>query len=353
MLCRTQCLREVKRKVILGRGVPEVLNQYNPGAAVIGTKPFGTHTPETYEYFRLRLRQKLGNDELNPASVMNWRKYELAPKENRANPDSFHYEQYKHGGAAYQQVFHEDLLRLSEYPEKGVVVVDVRSDFSKVKKYIPFSVRIPMEELTYALQLEPKQFEQMYGFAPIEHGAEIICVSHDGVASEKALKTFARWGHSADNLYNFRGGTNVLFDEQHSDFTKAVEDVDSDDHKSGHYPVTRPDWLTQVGPFNPKYHPYPSSNLEEQLRRDDEGTWTSPTVPDTTSPTAKYTKRRNEYQQTVDSHWLRTRLVADVKWYDHTHREPFFRWKEPDLSHDRAFRPMAFRYNQFWKQGPQ
>eukprot|EP01061_Rhynchopus_euleeides_P008564 TRINITY_DN17713_c0_g1_i1.p1 TRINITY_DN17713_c0_g1~~TRINITY_DN17713_c0_g1_i1.p1 ORF type:complete len:377 (+),score=79.15 TRINITY_DN17713_c0_g1_i1:50-1132(+) len=343
----------VKRRTLEGRPTAELLNQYNPAVARQGSRPYGVHDPADIEQYRLRYRQRLPTDELNPVIHRNWRRYELLPKENRNNPDSFHYEHFKHGGKAYQQVYHEDLLRLMKYPEKNVLVVDTRSDFSQVKQHIPFSVRIPMEEVTYALQLAEGPFQKMYGFAPPQQGVEIICVSHNGIGSEKALKEFERWGHPADHLYNFRAGTNLLFGENLSDFGSLTEDVDVGDFKSVNYPLFRPDYLSEAGPFAPKYSPYPPEELDELLRRDNEGTWKVDKPADAASPVGKYAKTRREFQQTIDSLWLRARMVADVKWYDFKHREPFTRWREPDLSHDRAFRPGTHQYWQFWRSVPQ
>eukprot|EP01059_Diplonema_ambulator_P007353 TRINITY_DN16822_c0_g1_i1.p1 TRINITY_DN16822_c0_g1~~TRINITY_DN16822_c0_g1_i1.p1 ORF type:complete len:354 (+),score=48.98 TRINITY_DN16822_c0_g1_i1:41-1102(+) len=350
----TRRVHAPQRRILKGHKVDEVLNQYNPANPVVGRRPYGVKGEQVVEQFRLMFRQKLVvGDELNPAHVSNWRRYELAPKENRHNPDSFHYEQYKHGGKAFKQVYLEDMQRLCEFPEQGVVVVDVRSDISKIKRHIPFSLRIPMEEVTYALQLTPEQFQAMYGFAPVEKGLEIICVSHDGIASEKALQEFEKWGHSPDQLYNFRGGTNLLHNEDLSDWNVAVEDVDAASYAEGRYPIQRPDYLSTVGPLHEKYWPYPSEDYEEQIRRDNEGTWVHEAKDDPTAPIGKFPKKQHVYQQQIDGQWLRARFAADIQWYDISHRESRFRWRDPDLSHDKAFRPAGFRYNQFWRTVPQ
>ncbi|KAJ9450061.1 hypothetical protein DIPPA_30674 [Diplonema papillatum] len=353
VLRATVATLDPKRKVLKGFPTEEVLNQYNPAIPPIGRRPYGDVGHDKIEQYRLRFRQKLSNDELNPIHTSNWRKYELSPKENRHNPDSFHYEQYKHGGQAYQEVFIEDVQRLTEFPEKGVCVVDVRADFELVARHLPFSIRIPFDEVGYALQLSGEQFFEMYGFHPPERGAEIVCVSHEGVASEKALKEFEKWGYPADTLFNFRGGTNALHRENHSDWGgNAAEEEITPDSVKGDFPVTRPDYLAQVGPHNPKYYPYPAESLDEQTRRDETGTWTVTTHADASNPTGKHMRKRREYAQLVDGQWLRARFVSDIKWYDFSHRESLFRWREPDLSFDRAFRPTGFRFNQFWRNVP-
>eukprot|EP01063_Lacrimia_lanifica_P026027 TRINITY_DN3430_c0_g1_i1.p1 TRINITY_DN3430_c0_g1~~TRINITY_DN3430_c0_g1_i1.p1 ORF type:complete len:353 (+),score=103.89 TRINITY_DN3430_c0_g1_i1:48-1106(+) len=349
---QSRWLLDIERRVLKGRPTAEVINQYAPANPRIGTRPFGQPGPAHHTTYQMRFRSKLSNDELNPMAERSWRKYDLVPKENRNNPDSFHFEQYRHGGKAYQQVFREDLLRLMEFPEKGALVVDVRSDFSQVKQQIPFSVRIPLEEVGYALQLDEAQFQSMYGFAPPEKGVEIICVSHDGVASEKALKEFERWGHPAECLYNFREGTNVLFKESLSDWGNETELVEGKTWEEGNYPLLRPNFISAVGPFNPKHYPYPSEDLDEELRRDTEGSWTVPKRAEDSYPLGKHVRKRRAYAQLVDGQWLRAKFVNDLKWYDHSHREPIFRWREPDTSHDKAYRPLAFRLNQSWKTVP-
>ena len=364
----TRCLSDIARRTLEGRPTAEVLNQYNPGNARVGRRPFGVFEASDIETYRLRFRQKLPNDDLNPSIARNWRRYETSAKENRNNPDSFHYEQYRHGGKAFQQVYQEDVERLTRFPEDSSLVIDVRSDFSNIKNHIPFSVRIPMEEVAYALQLQDTAFKSMYGFGKPEVGLDIICVSHDGVSSEKALKEFERWGYNPETLYNFRGGTNALFNETFSDFGDLKEEVDVADSKTQAFPLARPDYNSQVGPFSAKYTPYPPESLEELVRRDNDGSWKVDKPADIYAPTGKYAKTTRDYQQVIDSQWLRARMVvwqccfffslhfynkqADVKWYDNSHREPFMRWREPDLSHDRAYRPSQFQYHQFWRNAP-
>eukprot|EP01064_Diplonema_japonicum_P018657 TRINITY_DN27355_c0_g1_i1.p1 TRINITY_DN27355_c0_g1~~TRINITY_DN27355_c0_g1_i1.p1 ORF type:complete len:362 (+),score=68.86 TRINITY_DN27355_c0_g1_i1:26-1087(+) len=342
------------RRVLKGHKVTEILNQYNPANPAVGKRPYGMHGEATVEQYRLGYRQKLVvGDELNPVHTRNWRRYEVSPKENRNNPDSFHYEHYKHGGKAYKQVFLEDMQRLMEFPEKGLLVVDVRSNMDMVKHHIPFSIRIPMEEVSYALQLTPEQFTSMYGTGDIEKGLEIVCVSHDGISSEKALKEFERWGHAPENLYNFRGGTNMLFNESLTDWGSKVEDVDASSFADGKYPISRPDYLSTVGPLHEKFWPYPAEGYDEQIRRDSEGTWEYKVKPDTTQPVGKHPRKQHAYMQQIDGQWLRARFTSDIQWYDFSHRESRFRWRDPDLAHDRAFRPSGFRYNQFWRTVPQ
>eukprot|EP01060_Flectonema_neradi_P005249 TRINITY_DN13488_c0_g1_i2.p1 TRINITY_DN13488_c0_g1~~TRINITY_DN13488_c0_g1_i2.p1 ORF type:complete len:351 (+),score=54.76 TRINITY_DN13488_c0_g1_i2:60-1112(+) len=344
---RNVVLRDPKRKVLLGFPVREVINAYSPQNPPIGRRPFGTTSPQHIANVQLRFRQKLPNDELNPHYKKNWRRYETVPKENRNNPDSFYYEEFKHGAKAFQQVYIEDMQRLVEYPEPSTLVVDVRSDMNLIKQHIPFSIRIPMEEVGLALQLEPEAFLQMYGIEKPEPGLDIICVSHDGVSSEKALKEFERWGHCAEQLYNFREGTNLLHNENYSDWGDAVEEVGEEDNQNLKYPLPRPDWLSQVGPLHPKYSPYPSEDLEEQLERDESRKWTIPVRG--SEVYGKYVMKTADYKHLIDGQWLRARFVPDVKWYDFSHREPFSRWRDVDLSIDKAHRPLGARLNQLWK----
>ena len=344
---RNSILRDPKRKFLLGHDVREAINAYAPQHPPLGKRPYGTSAPQFIDNVRLRFKQKLPNDELSPHYKKNWRRYDTIPKENRNNPDSFVYEEFKNGGKAFQEVFIEDMQRLIDYPEKGTLVIDVRSDMELIKRHVPFSVRIPLEEVGLALQLEPEYFLQMYGIEKPERGLEIICISHDGVSSEKSLKEFEKWGHSAEQLFNFRGGTNLLFNEGHSDWGSEVEEVSEDGNLNMNYPLPRPDWLSQVGPFHPKYSPYPSEVLTEQLERDESRKWTIPLR--SQEVYGKYVKKSSEYKQLIDGQWLRARFVPDVKWYDYSHREPFFRWRDTDLSIDKAHRPYGARLNQLWK----
>eukprot|EP01062_Namystynia_karyoxenos_P017832 TRINITY_DN16605_c0_g1_i1.p1 TRINITY_DN16605_c0_g1~~TRINITY_DN16605_c0_g1_i1.p1 ORF type:complete len:409 (+),score=117.84 TRINITY_DN16605_c0_g1_i1:87-1229(+) len=350
---RSAALLEIahQRPLMCGRPVAEQLNQYNPANPRFGTRPYGHAPAKRIEEFRLRYRQKLPNDELNPAHGANWRKYEMVPRENTHNPDSFFYEHYVNGARAYQQVFLEDVLRLMEYPEEGIQVVDVRSSAAKLTHHLPFSVRIPHEELDYALQLPPEGFFQMYAFHAPQPGCELICVSHDGVASEKALRAFERWGYPDYTLFNFRGGCNELFAENFSDWDYDTEHIPAKPWESvGMYPL-RPDWLEQIGPVHSKYTPYPDEDLDKQKAVDDSGEWdhSEPKGGVGQGPVGAYVRQKREYMQQIDGQWLRSRLLSDVEFYDRQHRELPSRWREPDLTLDRAWKPGTFRTNQFWR----
>eukprot|EP01065_Artemidia_motanka_P013213 TRINITY_DN17286_c0_g2_i1.p1 TRINITY_DN17286_c0_g2~~TRINITY_DN17286_c0_g2_i1.p1 ORF type:complete len:406 (+),score=131.14 TRINITY_DN17286_c0_g2_i1:116-1219(+) len=355
---RTAALREMsyQRPILKGGPVPtgEVLNQYNPANSVVGAKPWGSaRTAEQHKEFLLRHRARVG-DMPNPTIPMNWRKRDLVPKENEHNPDAFFYEHYVNGGRAFQQVFAEDVLRLVEFPEEGIQIVDVRSNAAKLTHYVPFSVRIPHEELDSALQLPDSAFFKMYAFHKPRVGCEIVCISHDGVASEKALQAFERWGHPHYCLFNFRGGTNELFSEDLTDWEETVEEISPGDVNSVPYPVSKVDWLDKIGPLSPKYSPYPSPDLEVQKERDSGGSWE---VKRTLGgrgpgPLGTYVRPTRSFKMQVDGQFLRAQMVTNVEWYDHNHRELFSRWREPSIALDRA-RLGGSRTGQFWMSRPQ
>lgn len=154
---------------------------------------------------------------LNPREYFNWHPKEFQPWYFDRHKFLFEQQQY----AAFHhmlchQVYWKDVMQLIRYPEPRSVMIDCRMSPSRMHRWVPHSHWLPRDEVEYALQLSAEDFKELYGFSKPQKDEDVILFSHDGLASEQAGWEWKK--QYFQHVYNYRGGTNELFEEKYNDF---------------------------------------------------------------------------------------------------------------------------------------
>eukprot|EP00796_Vickermania_ingenoplastis_P005500 gene5500-3971_t len=197
-----------------------------------------------------------GGGAINPREWFNWHPKEYQPW--YFDEHKFLYERQQYAANHHllcHQVYLKDMEQLFLYPEPTTHIIDCRTSTSKMHRWVPHSCWLPRDEVEYALQLSNEEFRDMYGFLKPGKSHDIILVSHDGLASEQAGWEFKKQYYQ--HVYNYRGGTNELFQETYTDF-HLKEKLDP---WKGPYPqnsIFVDKWskrkvLMRTGPFDRQY----------------------------------------------------------------------------------------------------
>jgi hypothetical protein len=231
-----------------------------------------------------RLRHHFNLDGMiNPREWLNFHPKEFLPHYYDRHRFVYEQEQWAHKHKLLcRQVFYDDILRLVRFPEPCTWIIDCRMDVEKMHKWVPGSNWVPRDEIEYALALEEHEFSEMYGFTKPKHSEDIILISHDGLASEQAGWEFRK--QYFQHVYNFRGGTNELFEENYADYPSHL------DPATGKLPAWKgpfpqqgiyvDEWshrkvLTRTGPFDRQYEledfALPDLELEKPRHSEEHG----------------------------------------------------------------------------------
>jgi hypothetical protein len=211
----------------------------------------------TYRLGDRRLRHHAMLDgQINPREWFNWHPKEFQPWYYDRHRWLYEQHQYHHvHHLLCQQVYLKDMVQLMKCPEPTTVIIDCRMSTEKMHRWIPHSKWIPRDEVDYALQLTAEEFLELYGFEQPVRSQNIICVSHNGLASEQAGWEFKKQYYPS--VWNFRGGCNDLFGEKYADFPPPGKLAPW----KGPFPQNGlyvDNWskrkvLTRVGPFDRQY----------------------------------------------------------------------------------------------------
>ena len=206
-----------------------------------------------------RTRHHMSLDgQVNPREWFNWHPREFLPyyyDKHKFVYERSHWSHVHH--LLCHQVYLKDMLQLAQYPEPSTWVIDVRTEPSRMHRWFPHSNWLPRDEVDYALQLDEAEFIEMYGFRKPPQTDDVILLSHDGRAAEETGWEFKKCYYT--HVYNFRGGTNELYNEKYEDFGGAM----SNELRpwKGPYPsshifidaFSRRKVLTRTGPFDKQY----------------------------------------------------------------------------------------------------
>ena len=221
--------------------------------------------------------------ELNPREWLNFHTKDFLPHHYDGHRFVYEREQWAHKRRLLcRQVFFADVARPIKHPEPNTHIIDCRMDAGKMHRWIPGSHWVPRDEVEYALALEPAEFIEMYGFAKPDHGADIVLVSHEGLASEQAGWEWRKAFFT--HVYNYRAGTNELFGEEYRDFPPALDpETGKLPAWKGPYPqtakftdvFTHRQMLTRTGPFDRQYEmedfALPDLELEQKRHSEEHG----------------------------------------------------------------------------------
>lgn len=205
---------------------------------------------------RCRLHMMI-DEEINPREWFNFQPKEFLP--------NYYYDRHKFLFEQTQwshmhhllchQVYLKDMMQLLEHPEPTTVIIDCRTEPTKMHRWIPNSNWLPRDEIDYALQLMPDEFLAMYGFPKPALADDVILVSHCGHASEQTGWEFRKaYFH---HVYNYRAGTNELFGEEYQDYPleKMLKPWKGPFPQNGYYfdHWSKRKVLTRTGPFDRRY----------------------------------------------------------------------------------------------------
>lgn len=154
---------------------------------------------------------------LNPREWFNWHPKEYQPWFFDKHKFLYEQQQYAaHHHLLCHQVYLKDIHHLILFPEPTMYLIDCRTSAAKMHRWVPHSNWLPRDEVEYALQLSEADFKEMYGFKKPERSDDVILFSHNGLASEQAGWEWKK--QYFEHVYNYRGGTNELFEERYEDF---------------------------------------------------------------------------------------------------------------------------------------
>eukprot|EP00796_Vickermania_ingenoplastis_P005465 gene5465-3940_t len=159
---------------------------------------------------------------INPREWFNWHPKEYQP---------WYFDEHKFFSMSGSNMLRITICcQLFLYPEPTTHIIDCRTS---------------TDEVEYALQLSNEEFRYVWLLKPGK-SHDIILVSHDGLASEQAGWEFKKQYYQ--HVYNYRGGTNELFQETYTDF-HLKEKLDP---WKGPYPQNSI-FIDANGPFDRQY----------------------------------------------------------------------------------------------------
>ena len=99
----------------------------------------------------------------------------------------------------------QELEKLIQVQNKKLYLIDLRKD-EEIACQLPNSRHIPIDDLDYALRLDPVQFNKEFGFSKFTDDQKVVFYCRSGQRGSRALFIAKQLGLNEDNFFNLQGG---------------------------------------------------------------------------------------------------------------------------------------------------